>query len=111
MPDDDLTRLDAAELEGRVAAIRDRMRPLDAELATMRSERDLLLTELRRRGRLVERTSRADLKVQKREGTFPTVAELVAGTDDGPLDDYAFYLKTCGELRLGCPGGRTQSPT
>ena len=103
MPDEDLTRLDAAELESLVAAIRDRMRPLDAELATMRSERDLLLTELRRRGRLVERTSRADLKAQMREGTFPTVAELVAGTDDGSLDDYAFNLKTGGEVRLGFP--------
>ena len=111
MPDEDLTRLDAAELESLVAAIRDRMRPLDAELATMRSERDLLLTELRRRGRLVERTSRADLKAQMREGTFPTVAELVAGTDDGSLDDYAFNLKTGGEVRLGFPGARTQSLT
>src|SRR5438552_275975 len=87
------------------------MRPLDAELAVLRGERDVLLTELRRRRRLAERTSRADLKARMREGTFPTVAELVAGTDDGSLDEYAFNLKTGGEVRLGFPGARTQSLT
>ena len=92
-------------------ALRERMRPLDAELAVLRGERDVLLTELRRRRRLAERTSRADLKARMREGTFPTVAELVAGTDDGSLDEYAFNLKTGGEVRLGFPGARTQSLT
>src|SRR5438552_16032822 len=87
------------------------MRPLDAELAVLRGERDVLLTELRRRRRLAERTSRADLKARMREGTFPTVAELVAGTDDGSLDEYAFNLKTGGEGRLGVPGARPQSLT
>ncbi len=107
----DLAELDAAELERRVDVIRERMRPLDAELAALRGERDVLLTELRRRRRLAERTSRADLKARMREGTFPTVAELVAGTDDGSLGDYAFNLKTGGEVRLGFPGARTQSLT
>src|SRR5437879_5298201 len=87
------------------------MRPLDAELGALRGERDVLLTELRRRRRLAERTSRADLKSRMGEGTFPTVAELVAGTDDGSLDDYAFNLKTGGEVRLGFPGARAQSLT
>src|SRR5437879_11778911 len=87
------------------------MRPLDAELGALRGERDVLLTELRRRRRLAERTSRADLKSRMREGTFPTVAELVAGTDDGSLDDYAFNLKTGGEVRLGFPRARAQSLT
>jgi len=107
----DLAELEAAELERRVEVIRERMRPLDAELAALRGERDVLLTELRRRRRLAERTSRADLKSRMREGTFPTVAELVAGTDDGSLDDYAFNLKTGGEVRLGFPGARAQSLT
>lgn len=107
----DLAELDAAELERRVEAIRDRMRPLDATLATMRGERDLLLTELRRRRRLEERATRADLKALMREGKFPTVAELVAGSEGGSLDDYAFHLKTGGQVRLGFPGARSQSLT
>jgi len=101
--------LDAAEIERRVTAIRDRMRPLENDLANLRGERDLLLTELRRRRRLDERTHRADLKAAMRGGQFPTVAELVAATDSGPLDDYDYNLKTGGQVRLGFPGARAQS--
>jgi len=103
--------LEVSEIERRIAAIRDRMRPLEEDLAKLRSERDILLTELRRRRRLTERTSRADLKAAMREGKFPTVAELVAGSDAGSLDDYVYNLKTGGEVRLGFPGSRTQSVT
>jgi hypothetical protein len=108
---DDLSLLDAAELERRVAEIRERMRPLEQDLAKLRSERDVLLTEVRRRERGAHRTARADLKAAMREGTFPTVAELVAGSDAGSLDDYVFNLKTGGEVRLGFPGARSQSLT
>lgn len=108
---DDLSGLDGAELERRVADIRERMRPLDQELAGLRGERDILLTELRRRERLAHRESRADLKAAMKEGKFPTVAELVAGSEAGSLDDFAFHLKTGGEVRLGFPGARTQSLT
>jgi hypothetical protein len=108
---EDLTSLDDAELERRVGEIRGRMRPLEQELATLRGERDLLLTERRRRERSAHRESRADLKAAMREGKFPTVAELVAGSRSGSLDDYAFNLKTGGEVRLGYPGARAQSLT
>jgi hypothetical protein len=108
---EDLTQLDVAELERRVADVRGRMRPLDEQLAAMRVERDLLLTEVRRRRRLSERTTRADLKVSMREGKFPTIAELVAGSESGTLDDFVFNLKTGGEVRLGFPGARSQSLT
>lgn len=108
---EDLDAVEPAELEARVAAVRERMRPLEAELATLRAERDLLLTEVRRRGRLAERTARADLKAAMREGRFPTVAGLVAGIDAGSLDDYVYNLKTGGEVRLGFPGARAQSLT
>ena len=101
--------MDAAELERRVAEIRERMRPLEKDLAALRGERDQLLTELRRRERLAHRTTRADLKSAMREGKFPTVAELVAGSTSGSLDDYVFNLKTGGEVRLGFPGARSQS--
>jgi len=101
--------LDAAEIEKRVAEIRERMRPLESDLAALRGERDLLLTELRRRRRLADRTHRADLKAGMREGKFPTVAELVASTDGGSLDDYDYNLKTGGQVRLGFPGARAQS--
>lgn len=110
MPED-LSALEGAELERRVAALRERMRPLEQELAGLRSERDVLLTEVRRRERGEHRTSRADLKAAMKEGRFPTVAELVAGSDSGSLHDYAFNLKTGGEVRLGFPGARSQTLT
>ena len=110
MPDD-LSSLDAAELERRAAAVKERMRPLEQDLAALRAERDILLTETRRRERLVHRTTRADLKAAMKEGQFPTVAELVAGSESGSLDDYVFNLKTGGEVKLGFPGARLQSVT
>ena len=104
-----MDELDAAEIERRIAALRDRMRPLESDLATLRGERDLLLTELRRRRRLDERTHRADLKAAMREGQLPTIADLVATAEGGSLDDYVYNLKTGGQIRLGFPGARTQS--
>ena len=106
-----MEELEVSEIERRIAAIRGRMRPLEDDLAKLRSERDVLLTELRRRKRFTERTTRADLKTAMRDGKFPTVAELVAGSDAGSLDDYVYNLKTGGEVRLGFPGSRTQSVT
>ncbi len=111
---EDLAGLDGAEIESRVAAIRERMRPLEGDLSTLRAERDVLLTELRRRRRLEERTTRADLKAAMREGQFPTIVELVAGSEAGSpesLDDFVYNLKTGGEVRLGFPGARSQSLT
>lgn len=105
---EDLTGLDAAELERRIAELRAQMRPLEDELAALRGRRDVLLTELRRRQRLVQRTSRADLKAAMRQGEMPTLAELVASADAGSLDEYVFNLKTGGEVRLGFPGARSQ---
>jgi hypothetical protein len=110
MPDD-LSSLEGEELERRVSAIRERMRPLEQDLAAMRGERDVLLTEIRRRERAAHRTSRADLKAAMKEGQLPTVADLVAGSDAGSLDDYVFNLKTGGEVKLGFPGARHQSVT
>jgi len=108
---DDLSPLDESELERRLADIRERMRPFEQQLTALRGERDVLLTERRRRERLKHRESRADLKAAMREGTLPTVAELVAASQAGSLDDYAFNLKTGGEVRLGYPGARSQSLT
>jgi hypothetical protein len=106
---EDLSVLDGAELERRVAEVRERMRPVERELQSLRGERDLLLTEARRRDRNAHRESRADLKAAMKAGRFPSVAELVEGTDAGALDDYVFNLKTGGEVRLGFPGARSQS--
>ena len=109
---DRLEDLESSELERRVAAFRERMRPLEEDLAAMRGQRDLLLTELRRRRRLAERTSRADLKSSMREGTLPTIADLVESRDEGgALDDYVYNLKTGGQVRLGFPGSRAQTLT
>jgi len=106
---DDIASIDDADLERRIAEVRERMRPVEQQLAALRGERDVLLTERRRRDRLAHRESRADLKAAMREGKLPTIAELVAGSGAGSLDDYAFNLKTGGEVRLGYPGARSQS--
>jgi hypothetical protein len=109
--EEDLSRLDASELDRRVAELRERMRPVEDQLGTLRGERDRLLTEVRRRRRLADRTTRADIKANMREGKLPTIADLVAGSDSGSLDEYVYNLKTGGEVRLGFPGARTQSLT
>jgi hypothetical protein len=108
---EELTGLDDAELERRLAEIRERMRPVEQQLTALRGERDVLMTERRRRERTAHRESRADLKAAMREGKLPTVAELVAGSKDGSLDEYTFNLKTGGEVRLGYPGARSQGLT
>jgi hypothetical protein len=101
--------LDDADIDRRVAEIRERMRPLERDLAALRGERDVLLTEQRRRRRLAERTHRADLKAAMRDGRFPTVEGLIAALDGGAFDDYEYNLKTGGLVRLGFPGARAQS--
>ena len=108
---EDLSLLDDAELERRVAGVRERMRPLEQDLAALRVERDVLLTEMRKRERSAHRISRSVLKAAMQEGKLPNVAELIAGSDSGSLDDYAFNLKTGGEVKLGFPGARSQSLT
>jgi hypothetical protein len=104
-------QLETPEIERRMAEIRERMRPHEESLAALRGERDELLTELRRRQRLAQRTARADIKTAMREGKFPTVAELVAASDSGSLDEFVYNLKTGGQVRLGFPGARTQTLT
>jgi len=106
---EDLTTLDSAEIEGRMAAVRERMKPVQLELDQLRAERDVLATELRRRERLASLNTRRDLKQAMREGSFPTIAELVASGAEGSFEDYAYNLKTGGEVRLGFPGARSQT--
>jgi hypothetical protein len=106
---EDLGALDAADLDRRVAEVRERMRPVEKDLAALRAERDVLLTEVRRRERQAHRVSRADVKTAMKEGRFPTIAELVAAVDAGSLDDYVYNLKTGGEVRLGFPGAKLQT--
>ena len=75
----------------------------------MRAERDVLLTELRRRERLAQRGKRAAVKEAMRGGHFPTFAQLLAASESGPFDQFRFHLKTGGEVRLGFPGARKQT--
>jgi hypothetical protein len=109
---DELAELETGELERRAEAVRERMRPLERDLAALRGERDVLLTELRRRERASRRTSRADLKAAMKAGRLMTLAELVASDETAAqLDDFAYSLKTGGDVRLGYPGSRTQTLT
>lgn len=103
---DDLSALTAEEVEARVAAVRERMRPVERQLADLRAERDVLLTELRRRQRLDQRERRADLRQAMRAGELPTLGQTVATADSGSLDDYRYHLRTGGEVRLGFPGAQ-----
>lgn len=102
----DLAELAAGEIEARVADVRMRMRPVEQRLAELRAERDVLLTELRRRERLAHRQRRASAREAMRAGDLPTFAQFVAEAEAGALDDYAYNLKTGGEVRLGFPGAR-----
>jgi hypothetical protein len=106
---EDFTSLEEAEIERRMEAVRERMRPVQLELDRLRSERDVLATELRRRERLASMNARRDLKQAMKEGSFPSVAELVASAAAGSFEDYVFNLKTGGEVRLGFPGARSQT--
>jgi hypothetical protein len=108
---EDLSGLDEAELQRRVTEVRERMRPVEGQLSALRAERDVLLTELRRRERHAHRVSRADVKAAMKEGRFPSIAELVAALESGSLDEYVYNLKTGGEVRLGFPGARSQTIT
>lgn len=104
---DDLTALSGEEVEARVADVRARIRPVEQQLVELRAERDVLLTELRRRDRLATRERRAGLREAMRAGDLPTLGRLVATADVGSLDDYRYHLKTGGEVRLGFPGARS----
>ncbi len=106
---ENLSGLDADELDRRVSEVRERMRPVERDLTALRAERDVLLTEVRRRERHAHRVSRADVKTAMKEGRFPTIADLVAAVESGALDEYVYHLKTGGEVRLGFPGARSQS--
>ncbi len=103
---DDLTALSAEAIEARMADVRERMRPVESQLSDLRAEREVLLTELRRRERLAQRERRAGLREAMKAGELPTLAELVATADGGSLDGYRYHLKTGGEVRLGFPGAR-----
>jgi hypothetical protein len=103
---DDLTGLAREDIEARVADVRARMRPAEQQLADLRGERDVLLTELRRRERLDRREQRAGVREAMRSGQLPTLAALVGSVEEGPLDAYRYHLRTGGEVRLGFPGAR-----
>jgi hypothetical protein len=103
---DDLTALSREEIDARMAGVRERTRPLEQQLAELRAERDVLLTEVRRRDRLATRERRAGLRDAMKAGDLPTLAQLVATAEAGSLDDYRYHLKTGGEVRLGFPGAR-----
>jgi TolA-binding protein len=109
MTAEDLTGLGEEEVHARIAELQSRMRPLEAEMKELRAQRDVLHTELRRRERLARREQRADLKAQMKEGTFPTVGQLVAEAEEGAFDDFRYNLKTGGEVRLGFPQARAQT--
>src|SRR5262245_74419 len=109
MAEDEPVSLDDAELERRIADARAQMRPLEEQLTRLRVDRDVLLTEKRRRDRGAHREARAELKAAMKAGRFPNIADLVAGSQDGSLDDFVYNLKTGGEVRLGFPGAKAQA--
>jgi hypothetical protein len=109
MNTEDLGALSDEELQARLDALKAELRPVEQQLAELRGRRDLLLTERRRRERLDRREARAALRSAMSSGELPTVADLVAGVEEGSFGDYAFSLKTGGEVALGFPGAREPS--
>jgi hypothetical protein len=107
--DEQLSGLDEQALRARVEEVRARMRPAEQQLASLRAERDVLLTELRRRERLATRERRAAARQAAAAGAATPIAELVSSGGPGSFDDYAYSLKTGGEVRLGFPGARAQT--
>lgn len=105
----DLIGLSEEEINSRLEALKEHMRPLERDLAALRGDRDLLHTELRRRERQTQMLARRDLRSAMKEGTFPTLGDLIEATDEGSFDDYSYHLKTGGEVRLGFPGARQQT--
>lgn len=103
---DDLSPLTDAELQERLEQIKLEMRPLEQQLADLRGRRDLILTERRRRDRLDRRQARAALRSAMTGGELATIAELIAGSEAGSFAEYAYSLKTGGEVALGFPGAR-----
>lgn len=108
---EDLAGLAREEVEARVEAVREELRPLEQRMAELRSRRDVLLTELRRRDRARHRLARAGLRDAARGGALPAVAELVERLDEGPFEAFVYSLGTGGEVRLGFPGARAQTLT
>lgn len=108
---EDLAGLSEEELERRISEAQHRMRPAEQQLATLRAERDVLLTEKRRRDRAVHRQARADVKAAMKEGRVPSLLELAGGADPPALEAYVYNLKTGGEVGLGYPGARRPSLT
>ena len=106
---EDLTKLAEAELEARIEGVRAEIAPLDRRLRELRADRDVLLTEVRRRERLARRDERADLRARMRAGDLPTIVDLVGSVEEGEFEDYVYTLKTGGEVRLGFPAARRQS--
>lgn len=106
---DELAGLSEEELRRSLEDARARLRPLEEELAARRAERDVLLTELRRRERLATRERRAAARAAAQSGAATTIADLVAGAAAGSFDDFQYHLKTGGEVRLGFPGSRRQT--
>jgi hypothetical protein len=108
---DELEGLAAEEIESRLQEIRQAMVPLERELAESRAQRDVLLTEVRRRERLEQRQRRAGVRDSMRSGELAGIAELIEQAGQGSFDNYAYNLKTGGEVLLGYPGARAQTLT
>jgi len=108
---ENLVGLESEELDARIADVQRRMRPVEQQLGSLRGERDVLLTEKRRRERSAHREVRAQVKAAMKSGELPTLAELVSGAEPADLDAYVYNLKTGGEVRLGFPGAKRQALT
>ncbi|MGH7860964.1 MAG: hypothetical protein ACRENM_02480 [Candidatus Dormibacteraceae bacterium] len=109
MSDDGAQGLAAADLEAQLNLIRARMRPLEEDLQALRTERDVLLTEARRRHRQESRESRRDVKEAMRSGAIPAFTAFIESAEAGAFSDYIYTLKTGGEVELGFAGAKAQS--
>lgn len=103
---DDALRSAIADLEARA-------KPLQGQLAQIRSEVEALRTELRRRERQAQLRQRQALRADVAAGHMPNLEEVVSGTVDiggrGTLDGYRFIRQSATEVRLGYASANRQS--
>src|SRR2546430_8767139 len=112
---DDLSGFLDAEIESRLEEMRTRMRPVEQQLTELRAERDVLLTERRRRERAAHRERRANVKEAMKTGALPTFAEFIESAEAGGWGDFPVNLQTRGGggarlPRARPPGGGAGGP-
>ena len=101
------------QLLSLIADLEARARPLQDQLAEVRSQIEALRTELRRRQRQAQLAVRRAVRAEVAAGHIPSLLALVSGEsaigDAGSLDGYRFVRESATEVRLGYASAARQT--